>query len=171
MSNPADAAEVSKDEGTLLSDPAAPHTISRRNLPLLMLQAREAVFAHFRPLINAAGVTEQQWRIIRALLENGPMEPRQIAQICCLSSPSLTGILTRMDDLGWVNRSRFETDQRRVLVAASDAARALAERLAPQVEARYAELEARLGPDLLAQSYALLDALIQALPAEPSAES
>ena len=138
--------------------------LRRRNLPLLMLQAREAVFARFRPLLNSAGVTEQQWRIIRALLENGPMEPRQIAQVCCLSSPSLTGILSRMDDLGWVRRERFEQDQRRVLVSASAAAQELADRLAPQVETLYAELEAQIGPELLTQTYALLDRLVHALP-------
>ena len=39
-----------------------------RNLPLLLLHAREGVIGQFRPILNAHGVTEQQWRIIRALL-------------------------------------------------------------------------------------------------------
>jgi hypothetical protein len=74
-----------------------------RNLPLLLLQARERVIANFRPALNAAGVTEQQWRIVRALLEQGPLEPRQIVGLCAISSPSLAGVLARMDDLGgWV---------------------------------------------------------------------
>jgi homoprotocatechuate degradation regulator HpaR len=143
---------------------APPSVLTRRNLPLLMLQAREAVFARFRPLLNEAGVTEQQWRIVRALLENGPMEPRQIAQMCCLSSPSLAGILSRMDDLGWVQRERLANDQRRVLVSATEAAQALATRLAPQVSQHYEALETQLGPALLARTYELLDELLQALP-------
>ena len=151
--------------------PGAAQFLARRNLPLLMLQAREAVFGHFRPMLNAAGVTEQQWRIVRALLENGPMEPRQIAEICCLSSPSLAGILSRMDDLGLVIRERFETDQRRVLVSASDAARQLAARLAPQIESLYADLQSRLGAELMAQTYALLDQIVEALPPGSSSET
>ena len=57
-------------------DAGTADNFSHRNLPLLLLQAREGVLAHFRPILNAHGVTEQQWRIIRALLEGGPLEPR-----------------------------------------------------------------------------------------------
>ncbi|MDO9215991.1 MAG: homoprotocatechuate degradation operon regulator HpaR, partial [Lacisediminimonas sp.] len=39
----------------------------RRNLPHLLLQAREALMTRFRPFLNANGITEQQWRIIRSL--------------------------------------------------------------------------------------------------------
>ena len=35
-------------------------SLKHRNLPLLLLQAREEVFSRFRPLLNDAGVTEQQ---------------------------------------------------------------------------------------------------------------
>ncbi|TAL86308.1 MAG: homoprotocatechuate degradation operon regulator HpaR, partial [Candidimonas sp.] len=31
-----------------------------RNLPHLLLNARETLMAHFRPILNEAGVTEQQ---------------------------------------------------------------------------------------------------------------
>ena len=50
--------------------------LRHRNLPQLMLQAREALMAQFRPILNENGVTEQQWRIIRALLTHGRLEPR-----------------------------------------------------------------------------------------------
>ncbi len=142
---------------------AKPQVIQRRNLPLLMLQAREAVFARFRPLLNEAGVTEQQWRVIRALLEHGPLEPRQIGQICCLTSPSLAGILARMDDLGLVRRERLPHDQRRVLVSVSPEGEALARRLAPRVEASYQALEAAIGAGMIDELHELLDRLITTL--------
>jgi sulfite reductase beta subunit-like hemoprotein len=72
---------------------AAGPAFHHRNLPLLLLQAREGVMAQFRPILNAHGVTEQQWRIVRALLEQGPLEPRQIGEVCRISSPSLAGVL------------------------------------------------------------------------------
>ena len=46
------------------------------------------------------------------------------------------------------------------------AAQALAQRLAPQVQQHYEALEADLGPELLASTYALLDRLLQTLPEE-----
>src|SRR5690242_15760215 len=88
-----------------------------RNLPLLLLQAREAVISHFRPILNHGGVTEQQWRIIRALREFDAMEPRQICELCQILSPSLAGVLARMEEMGLVKRERVDSDQRRVMVS------------------------------------------------------
>jgi homoprotocatechuate degradation regulator HpaR len=139
------------------------NVLNRRNLPLLMLQAREAVFSRFRPILNEAGVTEQQWRVMRALLEHGSLEPRQIGEICCLASPSLAGILARMDDLGLVSRERLPHDQRRVLVSVSPAGVALARQLAPKVEAAYHALQEDLGADLMDELYGILDRLIDTL--------
>ena len=137
--------------------------IKHRNLPLMLLQAREGIFARFRPLLNAVGLTEQQWRVIRALLDYGPLEPRQIGQVCCLSSPSLAGILARMDDLGLVQRERFENDQRRVLVSVTDKGQNLATELAPQIEATYIQLESEIGQEFSDALYTSLDQLLSKL--------
>lgn len=134
---------------------------SHRNLPLLLLHARESVIAQFRPLLNAHGVTEQQWRILRALLERGPLEPRQIVDVCRISSPSLAGVLARMDDLGLVNRERHANDQRRVQVTLTDKSRTLAAEMAPQIEAIYQTIEAHIGREFIDRFYATLDELIE----------
>src|ERR1700709_1245223 len=94
----------------------ADHT-SHRNLPMLRLRAREKMMVRFRPVITAHGLTEQQWRVIRALNESGPMEPRQISDICTISSPSMAGVLARMESMGLITKERFAEDQRRVLVS------------------------------------------------------
>lgn len=137
--------------------------LKHRNLPLLLLQAREGIFSRFRPLLNAVGLTEQQWRVVRALLDHGPLEPREIGQICCLSSPSLAGILARMDDMGLVQRERLEHDQRRVLVSVTGQGQALAAELAPKIEDTYAELEARIGEEFAQTLYQTLDQLLSKL--------
>ena len=48
-----------------------PHAPSRRNLALLLLRSREGVMAHFRAILHQHGLTEQQWRVLRALLDAG----------------------------------------------------------------------------------------------------
>ena len=143
--------------------------LRHRNLPLLMLQARERVISRFRPLLNAHGVTEQQWRIVRALIDTGPLEPREIGELCQISSPSLAGVLGRMEELGLITRRRFEHDQRRLRVSLTPRSRALSERMAPQIEATYREIEALLGAEFAAAFYASLDRLIAAL--APGADS
>ena len=147
-----------------MTDKARPH-LHHRNLPLLLLHARERVFGQFRPILHAHGVTEQQWRIIRALFETGPLEPRQIVERCRISSPSLAGMLARMDELGLVTRERLEHDHRRLRVALTARSRTLATRMAPQIEAMYARLEAQLGSDFIADLYRSLDDLIARLDA------
>jgi len=134
--------------------------LSHRNLPMLLLRAREGVLAHFRPILKAHGVTEQQWRIVRVLMEFGPLEPRQLVELCCISSPSLAGMLARMDELGLVSRERVGHDQRRVRVSLTPASRRLAARMAPQIEAVYRDIEAHIGADFTARFYRTLDQLI-----------
>lgn len=139
--------------------PKFPH----RNLPLLLLRAREGVLARFRPVLKAHGITEQQWRVVRVLRERGVLEPRQIGESCQLSSPSLTGVLARMDGLGLVARKRVDHDQRRVLVSLTAKSRAMADRMAPGIERIYGELEAELGAELIGQCYRTLDQLLGSL--------
>src|SRR5450432_2084127 len=127
--------------------------LAHRNLPLLMLQAREQVIAHFRPLLNAHGITEQQWRIVRVLIDTGPLEPREIGDLCRISSPSLAGVLSRMEELGYIKRKRLDHDQRRLRVSLTARSRALAGRMAPQIEATYRQIEAAIGTEFSTRFY------------------
>ena len=145
-----------------------PHAPSRRNLPLLLLRAREGVMAHFRAILNQHGLTEQQWRVLRALLDQSPLEPRQICETCQLLSASATGVLARMEELGLVRRVRMAEDQRRVRVSITPKSRALARRMAPLIDAQYRELERALGSEMLQQLYATLDQLLLRLSQLPA---
>lgn len=139
-----------------------------RNLPLMLLQARERVLSRFRPVLNSHGVTEQQWRIIRALHERGNLEPNQICEVCQISSPSLAGVLARMESLGMIEKSRHANDGRRVSVTLSNSSKALVRAMAPDIEANYRALESLLGRDLIERCYEMLDELLVAL--GPNAE-
>jgi homoprotocatechuate degradation regulator HpaR len=140
--------------------------LSHRNLPLLLLQAREQVIARFRPILNEHGITEQQWRIVRALIDTGPLEPREIGELCRISSPSLAGVLSRMEELGYIRRKRLDHDQRRLRVSLTPRSRALSARMAPQIEATYRGIEALIGERFAASFYETLDELIAALSAK-----
>ena len=119
--------------------------LHQANIPLLLLQSRERLLSYFRPLLNEQGLTEQQWRIVRVLLEEPSLEPRQISEVCCISSASLVGVLTRMQQTGLIVRRPVKLDQRRVLVSLTPRARTLAAGLMPKIEAAYRDIEARIG--------------------------
>ncbi|AHB07999.1 MULTISPECIES: homoprotocatechuate degradation operon regulator HpaR [Pandoraea] len=144
-----------------------------RNLSLVLLQTREAVMGLFRPLLNCYDITEQQWRVIRAVndSESGEMEIGQVARECCILSPSLSGMLERMEASGLIMRRRVAADQRRVMVSLTPSSRALCKKLGPLVEERYRYLEDKVGRDTLADIYRLLDVVREALPPEVLAEA
>lgn len=148
--------------------------LRHRNLPQLMLQAREALMAQFRPILNENGVTEQQWRVIRALLTHGPLEPRQLCELCLISSSSIVGVLVRMEEAGFVHRERMTDDQRRVRVSVTASGQQLGQRMIPAIEARYTRIEEQVGVEALQQVYDVLDSLLGVLgdaPAETAAPS
>src|SRR5665647_1001577 len=55
-----------------------------RSLPMALLRARESVMRHFRPSLRAHGLTEQQWRILRALSSHGEIEVTELAVVAYL---------------------------------------------------------------------------------------
>jgi homoprotocatechuate degradation regulator HpaR len=140
--------------------------LHHRNIPLLLMQARERVISYFRPVLNAHGITEQQWRIVRLLLEVPALEPRQIGELCAISSPSMAGVLERMEQAGYITRRRVEHDQRRVLVSLTAKSRGLAAEMAPEIDATYRRIEKSLGQELSARLYETLDLVLEKLPAE-----
>jgi homoprotocatechuate degradation regulator HpaR len=135
-----------------------------RNLPHLLLRSRETLMAHFRPLLAEVGLTEQQWRILREIVEQGPLEPRQLCEACSISSPSIVGVLLRLEETGLVNRERMPHDARRVKVSLTPKSRRIAQRLIPQIEQRYRELEESLGLRSMQVVYDALDALLSRTP-------
>lgn len=137
--------------------------LRHKNLPHLLLQSREALMSRFRPVLNQHGVTEQQWRILRVLLEEDGLEPRQLCERCLISSPSIAGVLMRMEEAGWIQRERMEHDQRRVKVSITAATKKLGKSMAPIIEREYLELEKQVGVKQLQQVYDTLDALLQTL--------
>lgn len=144
-----------------------------RNIAMLLLQARESVMSLFRPVLKQFSLTEQQWRIVCALNDHPDqaMEAGQIARTCCILSPSLTGVLERMDRDGLVFRSRIASDQRKVIVSLTPQSRALVKRISPLIDEQYEVLEQRIGVQTLAEAYRLLDTLIETLPRDDAART
>ena len=137
-------------------------TFTHRNLPRLLLQAREAVMAHNRPWLREHGLSDQQWRVLRVLGEHGVVETGRVAREAYILGPSLTGVLARMERDGLIRRERDPSDQRRTVVEATAKGTKMVGRLSDTIETHYQWLEQSLGKQKLAQLYVLLDELIEA---------
>ena len=135
-------------------------TFGHRNLPRLLLQARESLMVRTRPSLREHGLSDQQWRVLRVLGEHGTVETGRVAREAYILGPSLTGVLARMERDGLVRRERDPGDQRRTVVEATTKGLKMVERLSRTVEGHYQWLEKSLGKQKLAQLYGLLDELI-----------
>lgn len=135
----------------------------RRHLALELLATRERFMLHFRPILAGHNITEQQWRIVRALATAGEMAAGEIAQRCVILKPSLTGILTRMEELGWVARLSHAADQRRSVVRLTTSGKALHRKINREVEVAHTAIVTALGSDELEALHAALDRFNAAL--------
>ena len=109
-----------------------------RSLPMSLLRAREAVMRQFRPSLREHGLTEQQWRILRALAAIDTIEVTELARTAFLLGPSLSRILRDLEARRLIERKAAKTDLRRGMVSISEKGLKLMERVAPTSEEVYA---------------------------------
>src|SRR5207248_1038968 len=105
-----------------------------RSLPMSLLRAREAVMRQFRPSLRNHGLTEQQWRILRALTAVEAIEVTELARMAFLLGPSLSRILRDLEARQLIERKTAEVDQRRAVVSISAKGLKLIEAVAPTSE-------------------------------------
>src|SRR4030081_1997679 len=136
-----------------------------RSLPMSLLRAREAVMRHFRPSLRNHGLTEQQWRILRALASIDAIEVTELARLAFLLGPSLSRILRDLEARHLIERRTAKADLRRSVVSISPKGLKLIEAVAPNSEAIYAEITSRFGARKLAELQDMLGVLERSLAA------
>ncbi|WP_338698354.1 homoprotocatechuate degradation operon regulator HpaR [Bradyrhizobium sp. 26S5] len=130
-----------------------------RSLPMSLLRAREAVMRQFRPSLRNHGLTEQQWRILRALTAVDEIEVTELARMAFLLGPSLSRILRDLEARQLIERKAAATDARRAVVSISTKGLKLIEAVAPTSEVIYAAITRRYGARKLAELQEMLGAL------------
>lgn len=118
--------------------------------------------SHFKPILQHFNLTEQQWRILRALDQHPQLEPRQICQLCQIMSSSMAGVLARMEELELIVRVRVSGDQRRVLVSLAPKGDQLIEQIAPLIDVQYRQIEQAYGQPTVDALIAALEGFIAA---------
>ena len=138
-----------------------------RSLPMSLLRAREAAMRLFRPSLRNHGLTEQQWRILRALASIDAIEVTELARVAFLLGPSLSRILRDLEARHLIERRVAKADLRRGVVSISAKGLKLIEAVAPSSEAIYAAMTRRYGARKLADlqdMLALLERRLSELP-------
>src|SRR3954452_17364617 len=139
-----------------------------KSLPMALLRAREAVMRGFRRQLRGHGLNEQEWRIMRALMEVDRIEIGELAECVFILKPSATRTIKNLEARGIVIRTRSNTDQRRAFIGLTELGRKLFEELAPRSEAEYARITDLVGAAEMQELYELLDLITGRLNAPKS---
>jgi homoprotocatechuate degradation regulator HpaR len=131
-----------------------------QSLPMTLLRAREAVMGRFRPNLRAHQLTDQQWRVLRALLDHGKKNLGELAGVCCLLKPSITRIIRSLEQRDLLEKHGDTSDHRRMIVSISAKGRDLVAKAGRKSEEIYQDIEAEFGDYELADLFKKLDILI-----------
>lgn len=123
---------------------------------MALLRAREAVMRHFRPALRNFDMTEQQWRVLRALSAIPEIEVTELAGVTFLLAPSLSRILRDLEERGLTRRRSSSKDMRLALVSITPSGLKLIEDAGVYSEMIYTQMTKRFGAARLAELMELL---------------
>lgn len=95
-----------------------------------LYSAAHAMQAAYKPLLEPLGLTYPQYLALSALWAEDGQTVGQIGAALMLDSNTLTPLLKRLEQAGWVQRRRDAADERQVRLTLTEAGRALRDRAA-----------------------------------------
>lgn len=125
-----------------------------------------AIDLHSRQLINRHGLTGPQLILLRHLTANGQMPIGELAKAVSLSHPTVTGIVSRLEQRGYVERTRGERDKRQFLLAVTEKARETINTAPPLLQEQFTEQFGKLAEWEQTQILASLQKIVGMMEAE-----
>ncbi len=94
-------------------------------LGYLLGQANHALYKDFDVQVRAAGLSSIEWRVLATLHDSDPLTVSQLARDVLSKQPTVTKLVQRMAEQGWVQLLADPQDQRRTMVGIAPAGRRL----------------------------------------------
>jgi DNA-binding MarR family transcriptional regulator len=114
-------------------------------LGYLLGQANYALYKDFDAQVRAAGLSSIEWRVLATLHDSPPLTVGQLAQEVLSKQPTVTKLVQRMAEQGWVGLQADASDQRCTLVAATAAGKRLVKPLVDEARQHEARMLEALG--------------------------
>jgi DNA-binding MarR family transcriptional regulator len=114
-------------------------------LGYLLGQANHAMYKDFDAHVRAAGLSSIEWRVLATLHDGEPLTVSHLASEVLAKQPTVTKLVRRMADQGWVVLQADASDQRRTLVAATAAGKRVAKPLVEEAKRHEARILSALG--------------------------
>jgi DNA-binding MarR family transcriptional regulator len=130
-------------------------------LGYLLGQANHALYKDFDSQVRARGLSSIEWRVLATLHDSEPLTVSQLANEILSKQPTVTKLVQRMADQGWVALTADPADQRRTLVSATAAGRRLVKPLVEAAKQHEARILRALGATEKAALRKLLEKITQ----------
>ncbi|MFC5496533.1 MarR family winged helix-turn-helix transcriptional regulator [Caenimonas terrae] len=130
-------------------------------LGYLLGQANHALYKEFDSHVRAAGLSSIEWRVLATLHDGEPLTVSQLAHEVLSKQPTVTKLVRRMGEQGWLELRGDPADQRRTLVCVTPAGRRLVRPLVDKARDHEAKLLRSLGASEKAALRKLLHKLTQ----------
>ncbi|AEG91175.1 transcriptional regulator, MarR family-like protein [Ramlibacter tataouinensis TTB310] len=111
----------------------------------LLGQANHALYKEFDERVRAAGLSPIEWRVLATLHDGEPLTVSQLAREVLSKQPTVTKLVQRMAEQGWVEMRADAADQRRTLVAVTAAGRRVVKPLVEEAKQHEARILRALG--------------------------
>ncbi|MBE7942190.1 MULTISPECIES: MarR family transcriptional regulator [Ramlibacter] len=114
-------------------------------LGYLLGQANHALYRDFDAHVRAAGLSMIEWRVLATLHDGEPLTVSQLALEVLSKQPTVTKLVQRMAEQGWLVLQADPQDQRRTLVSVSAGGKRLARPLVEKARQHEAAMLRSLG--------------------------
>ncbi len=121
--------------------------------------AAKEVVRRYRPLLDPLGLTYTQYITMMILWEHNSTTVSKLGDMLYLDSGTLTPMLKKMEQSGWITRTRSKEDERKVVVAITSEGKALYNKAleVPQKMAQCVTLDTAESMELYRLLYKLID--------------
>ena len=131
-------------------------------LAYLLARASHLISSEFHAVVEASGLSLMEWRVMASLSGKAALSISELADIVLAKQPTVTKLVGRMAETGWVSRVDAAHDKRQSLVSLTAVGRRKVGGLLRQARAHEHKVMSSFGPEDADRLKTMLQKLIAA---------
>jgi DNA-binding MarR family transcriptional regulator len=129
-------------------------------LAYLLARASHLISSEFHAVVEASGLSLMEWRVMASLSGKDSLSVGELTDIVLAKQPTVTKLVGRMAEAGWVKRVDAPHDKRQSLVSLTAAGQRKVKPLLAQARAHEARVSADIGLTEVSQLKKVLERMI-----------
>ena len=129
-------------------------------LAYLLARASHLISSEFHVVVEASGLSLMAWRVMASLSGKDALSVGELADIVLAKQPTVTKLVGRMEEAGWVKRCDATHDKRQSLVSLTPAGRRKVKPLLVMAQTHESQVTADIGAAEVAQLKRALERMI-----------